>query len=246
MIIENGIVRRAADFQTAQEVVLAVELARVGAASALIEQLTGFGSRSIRRIVREHGGALAMKFKDPVRWLEDDPQRLLHARFVLMPYVLQPSTDGIARKLLNTYNTYRQLVPPPQLLDVNECAQVIDLYQEGNAWLRECSDCQEMHLVLTERSSCPLCRFIAREFCRGCHTVLPPANGRPRGAYCDECSPRSVRLAIRRKTRRIHVKVRQEPAMLRQNVMDALAEVAGSHPAISSLNPPAVSSVIQL
>jgi len=246
MIVENGIVRRAADFQTAQEVVLAVELARVGAASALIEQLTGFGSRSIRRIVREHGGALAMKFKDPVRWLEDDPQRLLHARFALMPYVLQPSTDSIARKLLSAYNAYRHLAPPPQLLDVNECAQVINLYQSGNAWLRECGDCQEMYLVLADRSSCPLCRFIAREFCRGCSTLLAPSNGRPRSAYCVECSPRSVRLAIRRKTRRIHVKVRAEPAMLRQKVVEALAEVAVKHPAIGSLHPPAATSLIEL
>lgn len=200
-------VHRAADYHTAKEVFVAVELAQCGAASALIERLTGFGPRWVRGIVRENGGALAMKPKDPVRWFEENPQRLLHARFVQMAYERQPSNESTGRRLLSTFIAYRRVAANPGLLDINECAQVIDLYQSGNAWVRECSQCQERHLVLAERALCPICRLMAREFCRGCGQPLPVSEGRPR-AYCDTCSPRSVRLALRRRVRRVRLDVR--------------------------------------
>lgn len=202
-------VHRAADYRTAKEVFVAVELAQSGAASALIERLTGFGPRWVRSIVRDNGGALAMKSKDPVRWFEENPQRLLHARYVQMAYERQPSNETTGRRLLSTYYAYRRVASNPGLLDVNECAQVIDLYQSGNAWVRECSQCQERHLVLAERALCPICRLMAREFCRGCSQPLPAAEGRLR-AYCGTCSPRSVRLAIRRRARRVQLEVRAD------------------------------------
>ena len=202
---------RAADYHTAQEVFVAVELARRGAASALIERLTGFGARWVRNIVREHGGALAMKSKDPLRWFEENPIRLLHARYVHMAYERQSVNETMGRRVLNTYDAYRRMASSPGLLDINECAQVIDLYQSGNAWVRECTECQQKHLVLTERTLCPLCRLMAREFCRGCGQPLPASAGRLR-AYCDTCSPRSVRLAIRRRTRRMQVSLVADPS----------------------------------
>jgi hypothetical protein len=204
-------VHRAADYYTAQEVFVAVELARRGAASALIERLTGFGARWVRSIVREHGGALAMKSKDPLRWFEENPTRLLHARYVQMAYERQPANETMGRRLLNTYNAYRRVAAIPGLLGINECAQVIDLYQSGNAWVRECTECQQKHLVLTERTLCPVCRLMAREFCRGCGQPLPASVGRLR-AYCDTCSPRSVRLAIRRRGRRVQGTVVPDPS----------------------------------
>jgi hypothetical protein len=194
-------VHRAADYHTALEVFVAVELARGGAASVLIERLTGFGARWVRSIVRENGGALALKSKDPLRWFEEHPMRLLHARYVQMAYERQPANDSIGRRLLNTYGAYRRVVSSASLLDINECAQVIDLCQSGNAWVRECTECQQKHLVLTERTLCPICRLMAREFCRGCRQLLP-ATGSPLRAYCDTCSPRAVRLALRRRSRR--------------------------------------------
>jgi hypothetical protein len=202
-------VHRAADYHTAREVFVAVELAQFGAASALIERLTGFGPRWVRSIVRENGGTLALKSKDPVRWFEEKPERLLHARFVQMAYERQPSNESTGRRLLSTFAAYRRVAANPGLLDINECAQVIDLYQSGNAWVRECSRCQERHLVLAERALCPICRLMAREFCRGCGQLLPPAEGHPR-AYCDACSPRSVRLALRRRVRRVQLEVRAD------------------------------------
>lgn len=202
---------RAVDYHTAKEVFVAVELAQSGAASALIERLTGFGSRWVRGIVRENGGALALKSKDPLRWFEEDPQRLLHARYVQMAFERQPANESTGRRLLSTFNAYRRVAANPGLLGINECAQVVDLYQSGNAWIRECARCQERHLVLSQRTLCPICRLIEREFCRGCGQPLPSPQGRVR-AYCETCSPRPVRLAIRRRSRRLHLEIHDDDA----------------------------------
>lgn len=204
--------RRAADPNDAKEVIVAVELARCGAASGLVERLTGFGTRWVRSIVRENGGVIAMKSKDPMRWLEESPQRLVHARYIQTAYDVQPANESIGRRLINAYTAYRRVTPNPGLLDINECAQVIDLYQSGNAWVRECSQCQERVLVLSEHSQCPICRWMEREFCRGCGRELPTpgAEGRHR-VYCDNCTSPSGRLAVRRRERRAQQEIHSAP-----------------------------------
>lgn len=188
---------RASDFEVAREVFLAVELAQQGAATVLIERLTGFSPRWVRAVVRENGGALAMKLKDPVRWLELDLERLMHAQYVVMVYENQPASDRLGYKLLNSYKAYRRVAANLMLLSINECAQIIDLYQRGEAWVRDCMSCQQRHLVLSERAVCPMCLLLEREFCRGCGTELGTAAVRLR-SYCETCSPRPVRKALRR------------------------------------------------
>lgn len=192
---------RSADYPTAQEIFVAVEMARVGAAAIVIERLTGFGARWARSIVREHGGALALKWKDPVRWFEANPERLLHAGYVQCAYDMQLTAQSVGRRLLGAYRAYRNATSEPGLLDINACAQIIDLYQSGNAWVRECTECGLRHLVLSERTLCPLCRIEGREFCRGCGQLLPENHPTLR-AYCDACSPRAVRMAIYRRGHR--------------------------------------------
>lgn len=194
---------RSADYPTAQEIFVAVEMAKLGAAAIVIERLTGFGARWARGIVREHGGALALKWKDPIRWFEANPERLLHAAYVQCAYDMQSTAQSVGRRLLAAYRTYRNATSEPGLLDINACAQIIDLYQSGNAWVRECTECGLKHLVLSERTLCPLCRIEGREFCRGCGELLPE-NHAPLRAYCDNCSPRAVRMAIYRRTHREH------------------------------------------
>jgi len=192
---------RSADYPTAQEIFVAVEMAKLGAAAIVIERLTGFGARWARGIVREHGGALALKWKDPVRWFEASPERLLHAAYVQCAYDMQSTAQTVGRRLLAAYRTYRNATSEPGLLDINACAQIIDLYQSGNAWVRECIECGLKHLVLSERTLCPLCRIEGREFCRRCATLLPE-NHPPLRAYCDACTPRAVRMAFYRRTHR--------------------------------------------
>jgi hypothetical protein len=198
-------VHRAANFSTAREVFLAVELARLGAAAALIERLTGFGSRWVRGVVRANGGALFLKTRDPVRWFDRDPQRLLHGRYVQMAYELQPANDDLAKRLVSTYVAYRRVAASPGLLGINECAQLIDLVQKGEAWVRECLGCQEKYLVIADRATCPICELFEFGFCRGCDQPLPEHGSRAR-AYCQACSPH--RHMIRRRNRPLRVTVR--------------------------------------
>lgn len=202
-------VQRATDSETAHEVLIAEDLARCGGSAALIERLTGFGARWVRRAVKRNGGALACKPQDPLRWFEKHPERLLHARCVVMAYERQPANRSPGRRLYDAYLAYRTLAPQSGLLDVNKCAEITQLYQSHNAWVRTCRECHLPHLVLSERSLCPVCRLLAREFCRGCSVLLPTRNNSAR-AYCDDCAPRASRLARKRQAKR-PVQIPQSP-----------------------------------
>jgi hypothetical protein len=188
--------QRAVDVDTAREVFIAVELAKCGAASTLIERLTGFGTRWVRRVVRENGGALARKPRDPLLWFEQRPARLLDACLFQGAYEFQPLTLPPGQPLLDTYRLYRRNASGPGLLDINECAQIVDLCRSGDARIRECIECHEPYIVLSDRMTCPVCRIIDREFCRGCGKPFIQRDHHWR-AYCDECSPRATRSAAR-------------------------------------------------
>lgn len=188
---------RAVDYRTAQEVCVAVELARRGAGALVLERVTGFGSRWCRVLVRENGGPISRRLRDPHRWFETDPQRLLHGRYIVMAYECQRANRSPGRRLLGAYEVYRRVARQPGLLDINECAQIIDLYQTGNAWVRKCRDCPALHLVLYERPLCPTCRFLAKTLCRRCSK---PLENVPAGtAYCQCCVDQMPGLAARRR-----------------------------------------------
>ncbi len=187
------------DLRTAQEVMLAYELAKAGAGAALIERLTGFGPRWARNVVRESGGELARKPRDPRAGFEADLDRLVHARYLTSAYEAQPAHLPLSKQLLHTYLAYRRALCPA-LWDLNECAQLIDLYQRGVLWVNSCSQCYVPYLALAQRKHCPTCRLVERIFCRGCGVALGGDHGAK--VYCDTCSPRAVRRALRRQARR--------------------------------------------
>lgn len=170
-------VQKAVDYETAREVAVAEALARLGAGAALIERRTGFGARWIRGLVRRHGGPLAQKPRDALRWFGEDPPRLLHGWVVcvLLQEVEAPNLSRGAR-LVEAYQAYKRLADAQAILDINDCALIIDLYAEGNAWLRPCTDCGKPQLVLAEGSVCAVCQMIARTFCRRCGKPLEEGN----------------------------------------------------------------------
>jgi len=220
--------QRASDYQAAELVLIAVSLARAGASATLIEQMTQFGVRWIRKTIRENGGVLALKSHDP-RWFERDPQRLLQAMFFLMAYQLQPANDLPGRRLVDAYCAYRAFVRQGAL-DINKCAQVVNLYESREAWLRNCSECRISHLVLSERALCPICRLIERSFCRGCSRPLGSDPARPR-SYCSQCSSRSARLARKRQVPRMASRfhISAPSAQIRHTPMgEPLRAVAGA------------------
>lgn len=200
---------RAADYATAKEVCVAVELARFGATGALIERVTGFGTRWVRGIVREHGGAPAVKAKDVGRWLDQDPDRLLQARYATFLFEQLPLSKSIGSRVLAAYRAYRNVPPDPVLLGITEFAQIIDLYQSHKIWQRLCPVCESTYLVYSEQGLCPQCRIDAQTFCRSCQAPLPAGLKRKR-TYCDACAPRSIRNASRERDRYIQIDVRDE------------------------------------
>lgn len=192
-------VQKAVDLETAQEVEVAERLAGLGASPALIERLTGFGPRWVRACVRRHNGPLAQKPRDPLRRFGDDPLRLLHAWIISsVMYDFQSSNSSPGARLLGAYLAYRGTARPPGVLDINECAQIIELYCRGEARLRPCAKCRTGHLVLSEGTSlCAYCFLKTRTFCQVCQQPMPPSPRHPR-LYHPECAQRTGENRVER------------------------------------------------
>lgn len=195
-------VQRAVDCEVAQEVAVAEELAKLGATASLIERLTGFGARWNRTLVRRYGGPIAQKPRDP-RFFDEDPDRRHHAWLCVVMSEDQPANLSPGAQLIEAYIAYRGIAQPG-VLNINESAQIIDLYRTGNAWIRSCTQCNRDHLLLSERLVCPECRLIARTFCKNCHSQLPD-NARHTTLYCSTCATSPERIALRRRARRNRV-----------------------------------------
>jgi hypothetical protein len=151
-------VQKAVDYETAREVSVAETLAYLGAGVALIEDMTGFGRRWVRSLVRRYRGPLARKPRDPLRWFGHDPFRMLHGWLASSLHQCQPPGDSPGARLANAFTSYRRLAHPPGMLDINECAQFIALVQGGRARLRACPNCRELHLALLDGTRCASCR----------------------------------------------------------------------------------------
>jgi hypothetical protein len=178
--------------EAAERVLEARELACAGASTAVIERLSRFGPRFVRGLVREYGGALACKPRDPLRWLRDH-RHLAHVPYVVLFYECQLPNLSPASLLLDTFFSYRTHTRPG-ILDINECHQIIELYQRGDLRERQCSKCPLTYFVLLEEPVCPKCRLKEQEFCRGCGAQKRQVDSHPR-AYCDACSPTISRKA---------------------------------------------------
>jgi hypothetical protein len=192
--------QRAVDCETAQEVSVAQELARLGATAALIERLTGFGARWNRSLVRRYGGPIAQKPRD-ARFFDEDPARRHQGWLCIVMSEDQPANLSPGAQLVEAYIAYRGSAQQPGILDINESAQVIDLYRTGNAWIRSCTQCKKEHLVLSERQLCPECWLMSRTFCKNCDRQLEES-ARHTTLYCSTCSTSAERIALRRRARR--------------------------------------------
>lgn len=186
-------VQKAVDYATAREVAVAEELARLGASAVLIRHLTGFGPRWVRGCVRRYNGPMAQKPRDPHRRFGDDPVRLLHAWIVsFVMYDFQAVSSSPGARLMAAYLAYRATACPPGILDINECAQIIELHDRGEVRLRPCAKCKMVHLVLSEASSlCAFCFLETRTFCRKCQKPMAQSHGHAR-LYHPECAPRGA------------------------------------------------------
>ncbi|MGI9295886.1 MAG: hypothetical protein ACR2PS_18035 [Pseudomonadales bacterium] len=202
---------RITELDNAEDVILAYELATLGATPQLIERLSSFGARWARNVVREQCGVQSCHRRkdDPANWFEKDADRILHGYYVVKAYWATNADDHRAKRLIEAFNTYRDMNFNP-ILDINQSADVIDLAESGMAWERTCSSCRLRHLVVSEHSECPVCRRLHAMLCQGCGDPLPETNsperrGRPR-KYCEGCeNSRSSRVLKTDRQRRAHM-----------------------------------------
>lgn len=198
-----------ADLANAEGVILAHELAELGASPQLIDRLTGFGERFSRGIVRCKGDATCTHRRkdDPAKWFDKDSERILHGSLVVKAFWATVSDDHRAKRVIDAFNTYRQMNFSP-ILTVVDCADIIDLAECGLAWERTCATCRQRHLMVSEHSECPVCRRLRAMLCNGCGVPLPEdepkeRRGRPR-QYCAGCeSKRSDRVLKTDRQRRL-------------------------------------------
>lgn len=174
--------------ESADDVNVALELARCGASTALIRSLTDFGPRWVRGLVRQNGG-LAAKPVDLLRWFQKDPQRLIHGRCVVLAHERQPITLSKGRRLLNAYYAYRAVASQPGLLTILQCAEIIRMQEAGSVYTRSCAQCHLPYLVLNHQVECPVCHFVEKLSCRGCGAYMNVSDaaltlGR---RYCEQC-----------------------------------------------------------
>src|SRR5579884_923419 len=130
--------QRAVDFETAQWVSVAQALARFGAAPGLIERVTGFGPKWSRRLVKRHGGPIALRPRDP-KYFDTDARRRHDSWYFLSMYLDVPANIPMGIRLLEAYLAYRA-AQQPGVLNINECAQIADLCGAGEAKVGTCKE----------------------------------------------------------------------------------------------------------
>ena len=191
--------QRNADVERAGRIYLAETFAGLGATSMLVERVTGFGSRLCRGFVHRHKGPLSQRPRDAL-YFDESPARRLDSWLYWTLYLDSPSSAPVGVRLLDAYLAYRAW-QQPGVLDINDCAQVVDLCQSGKVTLGSCKECRGAHLVFFEDRTCPECSFLARTFCRNCHAQLSEGTHHTT-VYCPTCSTSPQRIALLRRARR--------------------------------------------
>jgi hypothetical protein len=201
--------RRISDYADAQDVLFARKLAELGAATHVIDAVTGFGLKWIQRIVRhaDAGGYGFRARKDPGSWLDEQVERLLHGWYMVKAYEAHVRVAHPAERLLRSYATYRDVAGTP-VLGVNDVFDVVQLHQRGMAWTKTCTECRAGYLLVSDRNQCPVCHRLDSLLCKCCGEPMPeeytrPRRGRPR-LYCGRCEGRR-QGARARKARRLRL-----------------------------------------
>jgi Flagellar transcriptional activator (FlhC) len=144
--------------EAAKRVLEARALAKAGASSALIVRISGFGPRFVRGLVRSQGGVPSRKPRNPARWMRERT-RLAHVPYVVLFYESQYTTSSPADRLLRAYQLYESWLGEEKVLDLDQCAQVIDLYNRRLLRRCRCIRCPHTFLALTAQWLCPKCRL---------------------------------------------------------------------------------------
>jgi hypothetical protein len=188
----EGVYRR---LRKAESLVIARQLADLGARPRLVQVLTGVSHQVSRGLCQAAGGEAQVNARfcrDFLRWVEAESERLNEALRFWLCHEHIADAESPAEHLVRGYILYRRAAPSGDdgsLLGIEHCHEVVRRVGEGDLFLRECPTCGGGFLTATELSQCPACKLEAVLFCRACGARLPdPVSrlGRPR-QYCDAC-----------------------------------------------------------
>ena len=148
----------------------ATELAKLGATISLVVKLVGISKRWARVIVQDVKGEITesdRRRSDIADWLDQDPNRRMEATTFIQAYNSTQSTWTRTRRVISAYRTY-QLTSSDNPLSIDQCCEILELYEDSGAWLESCSNCFSWHLVVRETPLCPVCLSLDGLLCKHC------------------------------------------------------------------------------
>lgn len=157
-------------YEKIQNLMIAAELARFGARTGVIEQLTGLASTTVRKLIRDITGRRPKSGQLPYSavWYEKRPERLMHCALFLRLFTHEGtnSTRLPGRIFLNAYTHYtnRMSVAENRWRDHRLCVSrayvVIQLLRIGEISYRSCKRCGSQYVEgrNSVAGTCQFCR----------------------------------------------------------------------------------------
>lgn len=187
-------------YEIASKIVIAGELAKLGARTRVLRYTTQFPIQTIRKIIRDATGLgpITGPYGDPQRWFAETPERLVEGKLFLHLYKNRREKMP-ANRLLNSFRLYNMLVPQP-VLDINMAFGILFLKEHGIIKSKCCTFCKSDFISLTSATICQAC-FVFQSFhCRICNAPLPftKSNKGRKREFCDNCNQSRARERIKR------------------------------------------------
>lgn len=159
--------------EKSQNRMIAAELARFGARTFVIEQLTGLATSTARKVILDSTGGRHICGLLPYcsDWYEERPERLMHCALFLRLFEHDPmDRSGLpGRVFLNAYTRYRNMMNLDETtfrsnatLSINQVYIAIHLLSTGELSHRTCKSCGSRYVEGRDRSAADTCRI--------CHT----------------------------------------------------------------------------
>lgn len=193
--------KRYPKYEIASKIVIAGELAKLGARTKVLRYTTQFPIQTIRKIIRDATGLgpITGPYGDPQRWFSELPDRLVHGKLFLHLHTLRKE-KMLALRLLKAYRLYLEVVPSP-ILDINMAFGIIFLKEHGLLHQNKCAECDSHFVTIKSNTGyCQACTQFHLYHCRTCNAPLPH-NGSNKGRkreYCDSCNQLRAKERIKR------------------------------------------------
>jgi len=190
---------------------VAAALAKLGATIHLIVTLTGLSRRWVRTIVEgEKKPAIERERRRSsiTDWLEQDQKRRIDATVFIKAYNSTSIDISRARRVISAYRTY-EISTGTINLSIDQCYEILLLYENNVAWMETCSKCSGLHLVVRDTAHCPVCDSLEGLYCQHCKRPIETEGLRedkrgrkPRFCRRPDCLKSRARIRAEKKSTR--------------------------------------------